>query len=337
MFEALARTASPEPDSFHVQRLIRLDEERLVVDDGLESALETLARSASGHRGLATLAATVQAHVADLLVQCLARARPAGARHAALGGGLFYNTALNTAIARSGLFDVVGVPVDPGNGGLAVAVLLRGQRRPSAVSPFLGPDADAHEIKQVLDNCKLSYAYLHDDDLVADTVATLRAGHLVAWFQGRMEWGRRALGNRSILANPFAPFVLENLNRFLKHRPPFVSYGLMVCEEDVPRYFSGPARSPHMQFDYEVLDPEPLRDFLPAGARRLRVQTIDSGPSWMRRVLKAFGEAGHAPILVNTSFNAFAEPIVCTPRDAVRVFYGSGLDMLAIGNFVLRK
>jgi carbamoyltransferase len=336
MFEALARTATPHADP-RLRSLIHLNDGRVIVDDRLESMLQTLAKGGNGPDRRAALAASVQAHVADLLVTCLADARTPEVRQAALGGGLFYNTAVNTAIARSGLFDVVGVPVDPGNGGLAVGVLLRERGASGRPSPFLGPGADAHETKRVLDNCKLSYTYLADQDVMAETVETLRRGHLVGWFHGRMEWGRRALGHRSILANPFAPFMLENLNRFLKHRPAFVSYGLMVCEEDAPRYFSGPARSPHMQFDYEVLDPDALRDFLPVGARRIRVQTIAPGASWMRRLLKAFGDSGHAPVLVNTSFNAFSEPIVCTPRDAVRVFYGSGLDTLVLGNFVLRK
>jgi len=92
-----------------------------------------------------------------------------------------------------------------------------------------------------------------------------------------------------------------------------------------------------MQFDYEVLDPELLRWFLPEGTHRVRVQTVGPEDGWMRRLIKAFGEITGVPLLVNTSFNGLREPIVCTPRDAVRVFYGSGLDLLVIGNFALTK
>src|SRR5207247_6660122 len=126
------------------------------------------------------------------------------------------------------------------------------------------PSIDVETTKTVLDNCKLSYDYVHDDESLDRVVHVLRQGRLVGRVDGPMEWGRRALGNRSIFADPFAPFVLENLNRFLKQREPYVSYGLIVCEEDMDRYFVDPRPSPFMQFEFAMKDPDALRGFLPA-------------------------------------------------------------------------
>ncbi len=108
-----------------------------------------------------------------------------------------------------------------------------------ALSPFLGPEFSPQEIKAVLDNCKLSYDNLRNGQIIERTAAALAKGQLVGWFQGRMEWAARALGNRSILASPVAPYVLENLNAFLKLREPHRTYSLAIRAEDLPRYFRG--------------------------------------------------------------------------------------------------
>ncbi len=333
-FEALARTARPLPDD-RLERLVRLEDDGLAIDDRWEAILADTASNDQARR--ASVAAAVEAHLQGLLLRALARVRAPDADAVALGGGLFHNTAFCSAVADSGLFRTVAVPIDPGNGGLAAGTLLRlfGARGP--IGPFLGPSIDVESTKAVLDNCKLSYDYVHDDEILGRVVHALRRGLLVGRVDGPMEWGRRALGNRSIFADPFAPFVLENLNRFLKQRDPYVSYGLIVCEEDMDRYFVAPRPSPFMQFEFELKDPDSLCGFLPPGVRRVRVQTVAGGASWTRRLLEAFGASGHPRVLVNTSFNGGREPIVCTARDAVRVFYGTGLDVLLIGNFILQK
>jgi carbamoyltransferase len=243
----------------------------------------------------------------------------------------------------SGLYDRVFVPASPGNTGLAIgcAYAAADEAFPLQVSeplsPFLGPSFSNTQIKATLDNCKLSGAFHEEGELVDQTVKMLARGELVGWFHGRMEWGRRALGNRSILANPMAPFVLENLNAFLKQRPTYVTFGVSICEEDLADYFTGPASSRFMEHEYTPKDPQLFAKMLPLEPARLRVHTVGASPALLRRLLKAFGEATGKPILINTSFNGFHEPIVCTPRDAVRVFYGTGLDALVIGNFILRK
>src|SRR5262249_5896693 len=201
----------------------------------------------------------------------------------------------------------------------------------------LGPEFSLHEIKAVLDNCKLSYDYLSNGQLVNQIVEALARGQLVGWFQGRMEWGPRALGNRSILASPVAPYVLENLNGYLKQRETHRTYGVAICAEDLPRYFRGPSRSSFMEFEYEVLDRDLLRPLIPQNVSRLRVQTLEKSAGSFYQLVRAFGDATGVPMLVNTSFNGFNEPIVCTPRDAIRVFYGTGLDMMVLDSLILKK
>jgi len=261
-----------------------------------------------------------------------------------VGGGFFANTFFNTAVQTSGFFDRVFVPISPGNAGVAVgaalaASRLHGDARPHGrSSPFLGPEYDDEAIKATLDNCKLSYEFLDQDEaIIAAAVDVLARDGLVGWFQGRMEWGPRALGHRSILANPQSPYVLDNLNLFLRKRERHRGYGVSVCQEEVERDLCGPRSSPAMEYEYRLRRGTPARAVLPPGADALRVQTLDATPTLFRRLHDAWRTRTGSGMLVNTSLNAFHEPIACTPRDAVRVFYGTGLDLLVIGHFVVRK
>jgi carbamoyltransferase len=153
-----------------------------------------------------------------------------------------------------------------------------------------------------------------------------------------MEWGPRALGGRSIVANPFAEYALDNLNRFLKHREVWRGYALSGLETAVRKLFEGPSRSPFMECDYAPVDRQRFREILPGSKANVRVQTVAAeSPGRFRALLEAFGAEIGLPILVNTSFNGFNEPIVCNPRDAIRVFYGTGLDVLVLGEFSIAK
>jgi carbamoyltransferase len=320
--------------------------DHLAVTPDFQASIANLI-GANGHEGgvahAAKIAEGLQRHLADLLLQCLRDVkRRIGGDNLCLGGGFFYNSYFNSAVAQSDLYERTFVPVNPGNAGVAVgAALAAGLERPAKadqpLSPFLGPEYEIDAIKRDLDNCKLSYDYDRNGQMIERTAAALAKGQLVGWFQGRMEWGPRALGNRSILASPIAPYVLDNLNVFLKRREPHRPYSVSVCEDDAGRFFRGPATSRFMEYDYEVIRPDILRPLLPLETTRLRVQTVPASAGLFHQLIKAAGDLTGVPILVNTSFNGFNEPIVCTPRDAVRVFYGTGLDMAVVGNFVLRK
>ena len=221
----------------------------------------------------------------------------------------------------------------PGNGGLAAGCALAravelGERTShgSVASSCLGPFYSHEEIKAVVDNCKLAYeswtsrAWLH--------APWMRCRVDNSWAASLAEWNgeRERLATGGIFANPFSPYVLDTLNGFLKHRRPYRGYGMAVREEDAAGLFDGPAVSPFMECEYRPRDVDRFAHVLPKGVVTTRVQTVGDEPSMLRELLHAFGESSGSPVLVNTSFNGFHEPIVCSPRDAVRVFFGSGLD-----------
>jgi predicted NodU family carbamoyl transferase len=306
-----------------------------------EHLVEALARS--GHAE----AAATQRQLGDELLALIRRIKAATSSEAiCLAGGLFFNTYFTTLAASSGAFKHTYVPPHPGRNGTAVgAALFAAGAAASALqvgSPYLGPSYADAAIKQTLENCKLSFDLLHDDRLFDDVLHAMSRGRLVGWYHGRLEWGPRALGHRSVLASPFAPHVLENLNGFLKRRPSYRTYGVSVPLRELSRYFevtndAVPEASPFMQFEYRPRDPEKFRTVLPEGVRSLRVHTVDEQEPRFLRLLELWGEKTGVPVLVNTSFNGFHEPLVCSPRDAIRVFYGTGLDVLALENFYLRK
>lgn len=293
------------------------------------------------HEEKAAVAAALQSRIGDLLVEVLSqvRQRAPQERRVCLGGSLFYNSHFNSKAKLSGTFDDVFIPMDPGNAGLSLGAAVhvgRVQRQP--VTPFLGPSYNPDEIKETLDNCKLTYRWVSDADAITVAVEALRKGQLVAWFEGAMECGPRALGARSILASPFSPYVLDNLNRFLKHREPWRGYALSGLDSAVREHFNGPKASPFMECDYAPKDRMRFQHVLPAPRATVRVHTVgNDGPPQFQALLRTFGEASGCPVLVNTSFNGFQEPIVCSPRDALRVFYGTGIDMLVFGQFILTK
>ena len=300
--------------------------------------------SAASGAQRASLAEQIQRQLGELLLRAVSDiSQRFGNARLCLGGGLFYNSYFTTLVAESGLFAETFVPTNPGNAGvavgaaLAVAAAQTRLARTEPLSPFLGPAFSPQDIKAVLDNCKLSYDYLRNGQIIDRTTAALVKGQLVGWFQGRMEWGPRALGNRSILASPLAPYVLENLNTFLKQRAPHETYSIAICAEALPRYFRGPSKSSFMEYEYEVVDRELLRSLMPANTTRLRVQTVEPSDGIFYELIRGFGDLTGVPMLVNTSFNGFNEPIVCSPRDAIRVFYGTGLDLAVLGSLVLAK
>lgn len=297
-------------------------------------------RAAASPEALAPLAASFQREIAERLIAVVAPHRAEG-RALIATGGLFFNTGLTTALAAGSGFADVSVPLNPGNAGLApaLALLAAGSRSGLAGRPFLGPGFSDHDIKSVLDNCKLRYDHLSERAIETRVIDTLARGALVGWFEGRLEAGPRALGHRSILADARAPYVLENLNRYLKQRESYRPFGLAVGEENVRDWFDGPPQSRAMQFEYALRPGTGLEACLPAGVRRVRLQTVPPSDTPLRRLIVGLGDRhpGVVPAIVHTSLNGFHEPLAASPRDALRIFYGTALDLLVIGGFVLEK
>jgi carbamoyltransferase len=261
-------------------------------------------------------------------------------------GGLGLNALLVSALERSS-FENVFVQPAAGNAGAAIGAVLQTwhavynqPRRIRLDNLYLGPSYTAEEIKRVLENCKLRFRYILTMEETIDTaIAQLAENRIVAWMHGRMEFGPRALGNRSILASPLDPYAAENLNAFIKHREPFRKFAASVPAELASEYF---ACGPNARFLATVGRVRPAHRGRFASAALsgdlVRVHTVsqeDNPLYW--KLLHAAGKATGLPVLYNNSFNLFSEPLVCTPRDAVRSFYSSGIDAMFVGNFFLQK
>jgi len=203
-------------------------------------------------------------------------------------------------------------------------------------SAYLGPAYDDDQIRKVLDHAKLTYERPAD---LADTVADhLARGKVVGWFQGRMEFGPRALGARSILASPTDPETMQRLNE-LKDREDFRPVAPAVLAEEASRYFDGCVDSPFMLFVYNVR-PE-VADRVPAirhvdGTARAQTVSRDTSPLFHRLIERFHARTG-VPVVVNTSFNTRGKPVVCTPHDALECFFISPIDTLAIGGYIVQK
>jgi carbamoyltransferase len=295
------------------------------------------------------VAASLQARTNELVIQTaedLCRRR--NVSNVCLAGRLAENPLLVRELEQHFGVDRVFVPPAPAMESLSIGAALARRSLDSipppnsrSLYPALGPEFSDSQIKAELDNCKLVCSFLPcQETLVESTCSALASGSLVGWFQGRCEFGHRALGFRSIVANPFTPYIDENINRFLKHRESFHPFVISVPEEAASEYFHrvGPnART--IASVYAVNDSK--RELLSRYTVQnvyVRVHTVSAADNSLFWALlnKMQSVTGH-PLLINTSFNLPGEPLVMTPRDAIRSFYASGLDLLAIGRFLVLK
>jgi carbamoyltransferase len=261
-----------------------------------------------------------------------------------VAGGVAFNALLISSLEQS---RQTFVQPAAGNTGSALGavfyawnVLFGNTKRASLNDLCLGPGYDAEQIKTVLENCKLRFRYLMTtDELLDRAVRELNAEKIIAWMQGRMEFGPRALGNRSILASPLNPYSTENLNIFIKHREPFRKFAASIPSEIAGEYFEAGPNARYLATVGRVR-PQHRKTFEAAvmGQDLVRVHAVhrQDNPLY-HSLLHAAGKATGLPVLYNTSFNLFGDPLVCTPRDAVRSFYSSGIDALFAGNFVIEK
>jgi len=295
------------------------------------------------------LAHSLQKHL-EHAVLALAESvrREHGADALCLAGGVTSNSLLVSRLERESGYKHIFVQPAAGNAGCGIGAALfhwhnqLNQGRPEVLeNVFLGPEYTDHEVKPVLDNCKLAYRYIISEDKLLDEVSKLlNQGNIVGWFQGRAEFGPRSLGARSILATPLLVHMKENLNLFVKHRETSRPFAASVPEERAEEFFE--KCSPLSRFLLTVSRVRnDKRHLIPAawfsdGMARVHTVSRKTSPLYWR-LLNKFGEKTGIPILVNTSFNLFGEPIVCTPREAVRGYYCSGIDALAINNFLIQK
>ncbi len=261
-----------------------------------------------------------------------------------IAGGVALNCVLNARIRDRGPFKRVWVQPAAGDAGTALGAALwvdiqertNAERAYQMNQAFLGPSFTDDEIERFLQWSKLPYRRL--TDVAEQTAELLAQDKIIGWFQGRMEFGPRALGARSILASPLHAEMQHRLND-IKDREDFRPVAPVVLEEEASHWFADATVSPFMLFVYDVLPDKAER--IPAVRHvdgTARIQTINREQNALYYdLLKAFQARTGVPVLVNTSFNTRGEPVVCTPRDAIECFWTSPLDALVIGSFLLKK
>jgi carbamoyltransferase len=202
---------------------------------------------------------------------------------------------------------------------------------------FLGPGFEEAGIRKLLDDRGIPFT--EPGDQAVEAASLLAKGETVGRFAGRMEWGPRALGNRSILAHPAKPGTADRVNRAVKFREPWRPFCPAVLSSSSSEICDGPPESPFMTVNYRVR-PE-WRNRIPEVVHRdgtARIQTVDEARApGFHTLLKAFEKITGLPVLMNTSLNRRGEPIACTPEDALEVFFGSGLEHLMLGPFLISK
>ena len=319
------------------------------------------------------MAASAQAVVEEAVLRITrALRKETGRPRLCLAGGVALNCVANGKVLREGRFDDIWVQPAAGDAGGALGAALLASHRLFNVprqsngggadamqGALLGPAFDDAAIRSELEAAGAHFDALTDDELIATTAAALDAGETVGWFQGRMEFGPRALGNRSILADARSAEMQRTLNLQVKFRESFRPFAPSVLRDDVAQWFELECDSPYMLLVADVR-PQRRRRLSPAEERRsgfdqlhtprsdipavthvdysARIQTVhaDTNPRY-HALLEAFKARTGCPVLVNTSFNIRGEPIVRSPTEAFRCFMGTDLDCLAMGNCFLRK
>lgn len=317
------------------------------------------------------LAASIQAVAEEVVLRLAKEIRTTtGQRNLCLAGGVALNCVANGKLMREKLFDNIWIQPASGDAGGAVGAALAAYHlmleKPRSIhagdsmnGAYLGPEFSQREIEERLGKAGAVFTAELDEALIDSVAHALIDGKAVGWMQGRMEFGPRALGGRSIIADPRSPTVQKQLNRKVKYRESFRPFAPSVLREDVSQWFQLHSDSPYMLLVADVLSTKQLpmsekqkqlfgidklnvvRSEIPAVTHvdySARVQTVHNTTNpRFHRLISKFKELTGCPVLVNTSFNVRGEPIVCTPEDAFRCFMGTDIEMLAVGNSLLRK
>jgi len=323
----------------------------------------------------ADLASSIQAATEEIILKTATHLRDeTNLDQLCMAGGVALNCVANGKLARSGLFKDIWIQPASGDAGGALGAalyaqyqLLENNRNPekpdSMRGSFLGPSYSSEEIGAFLKNSEAIYEYFEDEErLLAATVHAIEEGQVVGWFQGRMEFGPRALGSRSILGDPRNPKMQAKMNLSIKYRESFRPFAPVILAEHASEYFEIESPSPYMLFVSNLneskirkLQPEEVecqrsqdlikrvnvpRSELPAITHvdmSARIQTVDNRHGRILHLLRAFKAKTGCPALVNTSFNVRGEPIVNSPEEAYNCFLATEMDILVLGNHILYK
>jgi len=298
------------------------------------------------------IAAALQLVTEDILIKILNHVhRETKSENLVLAGGVALNSVFNGKILRNTKFKEIWIQPNSSDGGTSAGVVsyiyntILGKKRNYVMdNAYLGPGFSDKEIKKFLDENQIKYAeFKNNDELIKETAKMIYENKVVGWFQERLEWGPRALGARSILANPCNPKAQDLLNEKVKHREKFRPFAPVVCEDDALEYFDCdkpiPSPTDFMLMVYPVK--KQWHKKIPSvthidGSGRL--QTIRKHQNQLYyNLIKEFGKLSGIPILINTSFNIRGEPIVCTPENAYKCMMGTGIDSIIMGKFLIKR
>jgi carbamoyltransferase len=267
-----------------------------------------------------------------------------GLRDVCFAGGVALNCSCNGKLVGLPHVDRLFVQPAASDAGTALGAAVQAHVERTGDRPgctfdhaYWGPDYSNDEIEAALRQAKVSYS--RPKDVEAKAAELIAAGKILAWFQGRAELGPRALGARSILADPRDPAMKDEVNRNAKFREPWRPFAPSILAEYAEEYFGTSHPSPFMILAFDARDE--VRDKIPATLHvdgTGRPQTVDrsTNPRYWK-LIEAFRERTGIPVVLNTSFNVDSEPIVCSPKDALRTFFSCGIDALAIGDFIVVK
>jgi carbamoyltransferase len=319
------------------------------------------------------IAASIQKVTEDIIVK-LAKSisKETGERNLCLAGGVALNCVANSVLLREKIFDNIWIQPAAGDAGGALGAALSvwylhfnnekkkiSLQNDSMKGSYLGPDFSDEYIETELKACGAVYEKLSETELINKVVAALTNEKAVGWMQGRMEFGPRALGARSIIADPRSPVMQKQLNLKVKYRESFRPFAPSVLSEDVKEWFEIDIDSPYMLLTADVQKEKRraitndekvlfgidklnlIRSCIPAVTHvdySARIQTVHASTNALfHTLLSKFKDKTGCPMVVNTSFNVRGEPIVCTPSDAFKCFMATDLDVLAVGNYLLFK
>ena len=267
-----------------------------------------------------------------------------------LGGGVALNGVANYRILKEGPFDNLHIPPSPGDAGSAIGCaqyLYHNYKKNKRIieeksnriknNIYVGPSFSNEQIKSFLEKNSIDYEYLDENELLTKTAKLISEKNIVGWYQGKMEWGPRALGNRSILADPRDANMKDVLNEKIKHRESFRPFAPSILEEYASEYFDIDISSPYMLFVAPVKKP----DKIPAvthvdGTGRLQTVSKLSNPLYYDLITEFF-KITDIPVIINTSMNVMGEPIVNSPEDAFRMWARTEMDNLVLGNYLLSQ
>ena len=267
-----------------------------------------------------------------------------------LGGGVALNGVANYRILKEGPFENLHIPPSPGDAGSAVGCaqylyycnaknkrILEKSAERIVNNIYVGPEYSNDEIKSFLDKNKISYELFERQQLLNNTAKLISEENIVGWYQGKMEWGPRALGNRSILADPRDGKMKEILNEKIKHRESFRPFAPSILEEYITEYFDIDGPSPYMLLVAKVKKP----DKIPAvthvdGTGRLQSVSREVNPLYYD-LINEFYKLTDIPVIINTSMNVMGEPIVNTPEHAYNMILKTDMDYLVMGNYMVKK